>query len=86
MLLILYIGSIVTIWTSQAEWTKKQDLQKELEKMKKLLIYVLVLTALVMSACGGATETPAATAPATEPGGVQTAERCGDKSQLADEG
>ena len=53
--------------------------------MKKLLIYVLVLTALVMSACGGATETPAATAPATEPGGVQTAERCGDKSQLADE-
>ena len=53
--------------------------------MKKMLIYMLVLTALVMSACGGATESPAATAPATEPGGVQTADRCGDKSQLADE-
>src|SRR6185503_15022744 len=53
--------------------------------MKKMLIYMLVLTALVMSACGGATEAPAATAPATEPGGVQTADRCGDKSQLADE-
>ena len=53
--------------------------------MKKMLIYVLVLTALLMSACGGATEAPAATAPATEPGGVQTTDRCGDKSQLADE-
>jgi spermidine/putrescine transport system substrate-binding protein len=70
---------------SCAEWTKKQDLQKELEKMKKMLIYTLVLTALVISACGGATEAPAATEPATEPAGGQTAERCGDKSQLADE-
>jgi len=54
--------------------------------MKKMLIYILVLTALVISACGGATEAPAATEPATEaPGGGQTADRCGDKSKLADE-
>lgn len=54
--------------------------------MKKMLIYILVLIALVISACGGATEAPAATEPATEaPGGGQTADRCGDKSKLADE-
>ena len=53
--------------------------------MKKTLIYILVLTALLMSACGGATEAPAATEPATEPGGAQTADRCGDKSKLANE-
>lgn len=51
--------------------------------MKKMLIYILVLTALLLSACGGATEAPAATEPAA-PGGA-TSDRCGDKSQLADE-
>jgi spermidine/putrescine transport system substrate-binding protein len=51
--------------------------------MKKMLIYILVLIALLLSACGGATEAPAATEPAA-PGGA-TSDRCGDKSKLADE-
>jgi spermidine/putrescine transport system substrate-binding protein len=69
--------------------------------MKKILIYMIVLAALMLSACGGgqATEAPADSNPpaateapatggsgATEaPAGGETAERCGDRSQLADE-
>jgi spermidine/putrescine transport system substrate-binding protein len=51
--------------------------------MKKTLIYVFVLTALMLAACAPATEAPAATEPATT--GGETSERCGDKSKLAGE-
>ena len=50
--------------------------------MKKTLIYILVLSALVLAACSPAA-TPAATEPATT--GGEVSERCGDKSKLADE-
>ena len=60
--------------------------------MKKSLIYILMAAAVILTACGGgqttATEPPAATeAPgATEaPTGGETANRCGDPSQLAEE-
>ena len=76
--------------------------------MKRILIYVIVVAAVILTACGGgrttATEGPAATEPprVTEPAteaateapagteapqatGAPTADRCGDKSQLADE-
>ncbi|HXQ34668.1 MAG TPA: spermidine/putrescine ABC transporter substrate-binding protein, partial [Anaerolineales bacterium] len=71
--------------------------------MKRNLIYMIVIAAVILTACGGGqstateapgeTELPAATeAPSTEapaateaPAGGETAERCGDKSQLADE-
>jgi spermidine/putrescine transport system substrate-binding protein len=49
--------------------------------MKKTLIYMIILVALVLAACQPATSQ--ATEPA--PGGGETSERCGDKSQLADE-
>jgi len=50
--------------------------------MKKSLIYLIVVAAVVLTACGGAqaTEPPAA----TQAGG-ETSDRCGDTSQLADE-
>lgn len=49
--------------------------------MKKTLIYIFVLVSLMLAAC------QPATSQATEPasGGVQTSDRCGDRSQLADE-
>ncbi len=50
--------------------------------MKKTLIYILLLTALMLAACSPA-ETPAATEPAVPSGG--DAGRCGDKSKLAAE-
>ncbi len=77
--------------------------------MKRTLIYMIAVVALILTACGGrqatatqapvateapaVTEAPAATeAPATEapqateaPTGGATADRCGDKSKLADE-
>ena len=82
--------------------------------MKKSLIYMLVIAAVVLTACGGgqstataivpetgpteapatevltteapATEAPATESPATEaPTGGETADRCGDQSQLAEE-
>src|SRR5215204_920508 len=82
--------------------------------MKKSLIYILVVAAVILTACGGgqatateapagteppaATEAPATEAPSTEapgateapaateaPTGGETAERCGDTSQLAEE-
>ena len=48
--------------------------------MRKTLIYMIVLVSLMLAACAPATAT--ATAPVT---GGETSERCGDKSQLADE-
>src|SRR6185436_17190289 len=51
--------------------------------MKKTLIYILVLTALVLAACAPAA-TPAATQPAAPAGGGAEG-RCGDKSKLAKE-
>ena len=48
--------------------------------MKKTLIYMIVLVSLMLAACQPAT-TPVATEPAVGSG----SERCGDKSQLADE-
>src|SRR5262245_12283188 len=53
--------------------------------MKKTLLSLLLLGTLVLSACGGATATPAATEPAAPADGGATSERCGDKSKLADE-
>jgi spermidine/putrescine transport system substrate-binding protein len=68
--------------------------------MKKILIYVIIVASLALAACSPATtatepvatemeatESPATEAPgATEaPAGGETAERCGDTSQLADE-
>ena len=66
--------------------------------MKKSLIYMIVLAAVILTACGGgqstATEVPAGTEPpaapespgATEPpAGGASEERCGDGSQLAEE-
>lgn len=51
--------------------------------MKKTLVYMIAVMALILTACGGqATEAPQATEPA---GGGSTTDRCGDKSQLADE-
>jgi spermidine/putrescine transport system substrate-binding protein len=48
--------------------------------MRKTLIYMIVLVSLMLAACAPATAT------ATEPvAGGETSERCGDKSQLADE-
>lgn len=49
--------------------------------MRKTLIYMIVLVSLILAACAPATAT------ATEPaaGGGETSERCGDKSQLAEE-
>jgi spermidine/putrescine transport system substrate-binding protein len=53
-------------------------------EMKRILVYTIVLTALMLAACGGtqATEAPQATEPST---GGATSDRCGDTSQLADE-
>jgi len=48
--------------------------------MKKTLMYIMILTALVLAACQPAPS--AATEPAT---GGEVSERCGDKSKLADE-
>lgn len=52
--------------------------------MKRTLVYILLLAALLLAACQ-----PAATAeptePAAVPGGGETTDRCGDRSQLADE-
>ncbi|HSK66760.1 MAG TPA: spermidine/putrescine ABC transporter substrate-binding protein [Anaerolineales bacterium] len=52
--------------------------------MKRTLVYILLLAVLVLAACQ-----PAATAeptePAAVPGGGETTDRCGDRSQLADE-
>ena len=48
--------------------------------MRKTLIYMIVLVSLMLAACAPATAT--ATEPVT---GGETSERCGDKSQLADE-
>jgi spermidine/putrescine transport system substrate-binding protein len=47
--------------------------------MKRILVYVIVLAAMLLTACGGAqaTESPQA--------GGTTSDRCGDTSQLADE-
>jgi spermidine/putrescine transport system substrate-binding protein len=57
--------------------------------MKKILIYMMGIAALVLTACGGsqATDVPAETEPpaAEAPAGEGTAERCGDRSQLAEE-
>ena len=50
--------------------------------MRKTLIYMLVLISLTLAACAPATAT--ATEPVAGSGG-ETSERCGDKSQLADE-
>jgi len=50
--------------------------------MKKTLIYMIVLVSLVLAACAPATSPP--TEPVVGSGG-ETSERCGDKSQLADE-
>ena len=48
--------------------------------MRKTLVYMIVLVSLTLAACAPATAT------ATEPvAGGETSERCGDKSQLADE-
>ncbi|HJS20841.1 MAG TPA: spermidine/putrescine ABC transporter substrate-binding protein [Anaerolineales bacterium] len=52
--------------------------------MKRTLIYILVLASLMMAACQPA-ETPAATEPAAAPAGGETSDRCGDRSQLAEE-
>jgi spermidine/putrescine transport system substrate-binding protein len=52
--------------------------------MKKTIIYTLLLTALILAACAPA-ETPVATESAVPADGGETSERCGDKSQLADE-
>ena len=49
--------------------------------MKKTLFYMLMLTALALSACAPA----AATEPAVPVGGGETSERCGDKSKLSSE-
>jgi spermidine/putrescine transport system substrate-binding protein len=52
--------------------------------MKKSLIYVLLLLALVLSACApAASDEPAAPSGGEEPAG-EMSERCGDMSQLAD--
>jgi spermidine/putrescine transport system substrate-binding protein len=57
--------------------------------MKKNLLYILVLLALVLAACAPAssssTEEPAAPAGTEEPLGGEMSERCGDTSKLADE-
>ena len=74
--------------------------------MKKIVVYMIVIVAMLLAACGGGqateapaetdapevTEAPATAAPATEPGeateaptGGETANRCGDQEQLADE-
>lgn len=57
--------------------------------MKKNLLYMLVLLALVLAACAPATsaptEEPAAPAGTDEPSGGEMSDRCGDTSQLADE-
>ena len=68
--------------------------------MERILIYTIIVASLMLAACGGAQATatepvatemeatePAATeASATEaPTGGETAERCGDRSQLAEE-
>jgi spermidine/putrescine transport system substrate-binding protein len=50
--------------------------------MRKTLIYMIVLVSLTLAACAPATAT--ATEPVAGSGG-ETSERCGDKSQLADE-
>src|SRR5687768_6374037 len=50
--------------------------------MRKTLIYMIVLVSLALAACAPATAT--ATEPVAGSGG-ETSERCGDKSQLADE-
>ena len=50
--------------------------------MNKTLSYMIVLVSLVLAACAPATAT--ATEPVAGSGG-ETSERCGDKSQLADE-
>ena len=49
--------------------------------MKRTLIYILVVATLLLAAC------QPATSQATEaaPGGGETSDRCGDRSQLADE-
>jgi len=52
--------------------------------MKKSLLYVLLLAALVLSACGSAaTEAPDAPSDGEEPSAA-VSERCGDPSKLAD--
>ena len=57
--------------------------------MKKVLVYMLVIAAVMLTACGGAqsTQAPATEAPVDSepPTGGETSDRCGDPSQLADE-
>mgnify|MGYP003578990787 FL=1 len=58
--------------------------------MKKTLIYILMVAAVILTACGGgqATEAPAGTeAPGAReaPAGGETTERCGDQAPLAEE-
>jgi spermidine/putrescine transport system substrate-binding protein len=58
--------------------------------MKKSVVYMLIIAAMLLAACGGgqATEAPAETQEpgATEaPTGGETTDRCGDREQLADE-
>ncbi len=64
--------------------------------MKKSLIYLLIVSAMILAACGGggasateapvATDAPATGAPATDaPAAGEGGERCGDRSQLAEE-
>ncbi len=50
--------------------------------MKRTLFYILMLVALILSACQPA---PAATEPAATDAGGEISERCGDKSKLAKE-
>jgi spermidine/putrescine transport system substrate-binding protein len=52
--------------------------------MKKTLFYILVLASMMLAACQP-TATPAATEPAAAPGAGETSDRCGDRSQLAEE-
>lgn len=53
--------------------------------MKRTLIYMVIVLAFGLAACGGGA--PAGESEATEPaaGGGEVSERCGDMSQLADE-
>lgn len=49
--------------------------------MKKIVFYMIIVASMLLAACQSAT----ATEPVVGPGGSETSERCGDKSQLADE-
>jgi spermidine/putrescine transport system substrate-binding protein len=57
--------------------------------MKKSLIYMIVVAAVLLTACGGgqsvATEAPATGGPGATEAPAGGGERCGDRSKLADE-